>query len=341
MAANQSGDGTIPHSAQETRLAETSVASTSEPTIQVTGSGGISTVGDGVAISDTEKLDDEGNTDKNALAETTGAGEGCVSTSTAPVNGNPDGLVNAISSMDFKAMFNDMNGRNVPIVTPAGSLHSPRPSEEIWNQVEQTLEPLASHDPNNQPKHKRTPRNRVPRNQVPRNQVPRNQVPRNRVEHNMPQANEPNLLDRHNKIMAAILTRFRNMVMAATEPLPTAAAIPHATLNAMTMNNEVSALIKEVENLLALNREIKQLWIAGPLRKPGDASQKNREKEIDEQAAKVSKMYNILVELEAETARKKNTAQQPVATAKDKQSVEVKKENANAHVKHENQGDSA
>ena len=59
----------------------------------------------------------------------------------------------------------------------------------------------------------------------------------------MSPANEPDLLDRHNRIMAAILTRFRNMVLAATEPLPTAAAIPQASLNSMTMNNEVSALV--------------------------------------------------------------------------------------------------
>ncbi|KAI1434385.1 hypothetical protein GGR50DRAFT_662927 [Xylaria sp. CBS 124048] len=52
------------------------------------------------------------------------------------------------------------------------------------------------------------------------------------------------LLDRHNRTMAAILTRFRNMVIAATEPLPTAAAIPRASLNVMTMNNEAAALVR-------------------------------------------------------------------------------------------------
>ncbi len=230
----------------------------------------------------------------------------------------------------------------------------------------------------------------------------------------MPPADLPNLLDRHNRIMAAILTRFRNMVLAATEPLPAAAAIPQASLNAMTMNNEVSALvctspltpllkvlasaiissplllylllsipvflthsfplpsihatrvpylpgatlhfhvpylhsktpcgrltslwaqIKEVQNLLALSREIKKLWIAGPLRKPGDADEKNREKEIDEKAAQVSKLYNILVDLESQT--RKSTAQQAPATAGE---VEVKKEGGDIHVKHENKGSSS
>ncbi|GAW21724.1 hypothetical protein ANO14919_112480 [Xylariales sp. No.14919] len=136
------------------------------------------------------------------------------------------------------------------------------------------------------------------------------------------------LMDRHNRIMAAILTRFRNMVLAATEPLPTSTAIPQASLNAMTMNNEVSALIKEVENLLALNREIKKLWIAGPLRKPGDADEKNLQKEIDEKASQVSKLYNTLVELEIEAARKSAT-QKALAIA------EVKKEDSYVRIKHE------
>ncbi|KAI0540836.1 hypothetical protein GGR58DRAFT_459140 [Xylaria digitata] len=138
------------------------------------------------------------------------------------------------------------------------------------------------------------------------------------------------LMDRHNKIMAAILTRFRNMVLAATEPLPTAAAIPQASLNAMTMNNEASALIKEIENLLALNREIKKLWISGPLRKPGDADEKNREKEMDQKAAQVSKLYNTLVELESKSA-KKSAAQQPLVATEEAKA----KEDGDVQIKHE------
>ncbi|KAI0400368.1 hypothetical protein F4802DRAFT_585274 [Xylaria palmicola] len=134
------------------------------------------------------------------------------------------------------------------------------------------------------------------------------------------------LMDRHNKIMAAILTRFRNMVLAATEPLPTAAAIPQASLNAMTMNNETSALIKEIENLLALTREIKQLWIAGPLRKPGDTDEKQRERQLDEQAANVSALYDTVVRFEREKAAKVPAQQQPAPEESD--SLGVKKEDS-------------
>ncbi|KAI1810746.1 hypothetical protein GGS20DRAFT_589220 [Poronia punctata] len=115
------------------------------------------------------------------------------------------------------------------------------------------------------------------------------------------------LLERHNKIMAAILTRFRNMVLAATENLTKDVSIPQASLNVMTMNNEVTALIKEIENLLALSREIKQLWIAGPLRKPGNADEMTRDKEIDESANKVTDMYNTLLELQNLNNQKKTT----------------------------------
>ncbi|KAI0857218.1 hypothetical protein F4860DRAFT_490330 [Xylaria cubensis] len=148
------------------------------------------------------------------------------------------------------------------------------------------------------------------------------------------------LLDRHELIIAAILTRFRNMVNAACAPLPTAAAIPQASLNIMTMNNEAAALIKEIENLLALNREIKQLWITGPLRKPGDADEKNLEKVIDERAAKVSKLYNTLVELQYE-AGKRNPAQQQPASVPEGHNVDVKQEKGEAPVKQEYRGDSA
>lgn len=45
-------------------------------------------------------------------------------------------------------------------------------------------------------------------------------------------------------MIAQILTRFRNMVMAATEPLPRDGAIVEtATLNSMTMETETQALV--------------------------------------------------------------------------------------------------
>ncbi|KAI1172179.1 hypothetical protein F4777DRAFT_524974 [Nemania sp. FL0916] len=121
------------------------------------------------------------------------------------------------------------------------------------------------------------------------------------------------ILDRHNKTMASILTHFRNMVLAATEPLPTSAAIPQASLNTMTMNNEVSAMIKDVEDLLALTRELKQLWIAGPLRKPGDADEKNLDKEIQNRITKIAENCNLLEELDTKVSQKVAAEQTSIA----------------------------
>ncbi|KAI1187078.1 hypothetical protein F5B17DRAFT_401175 [Nemania serpens] len=159
-----------------------------------------------------------------------------------------------------------------------------------------------------------------------------------------------NLMDRHNKIMAGILTRFRNMVGAVTDPLPDAAAIPQASLTTMTMNNETAALIKEIENLLALTRDIKKLWIAGPLRKPGDADEQTREKELDKQAQEVSNIYNKLMAMQVENENKQREARQAAAVSKKgKEIVEAKQESGSGggsgssttHIKREDQGVSA
>lgn len=122
-------------------------------------------------------------------------------------------------------------------------------------------------------------------------------------------------MDQHNRIMAAILTRFRNIINAATEPLSKTATIPQASLNLMTLNNETSAMIKEVENLLALSREIKMLWIAGPLQKPGDAGEKNREKMLDEKAHEVSRLWEELERLIIEKENGMRAYPTPAATA--------------------------
>ncbi|KAI1108060.1 hypothetical protein F5Y14DRAFT_131278 [Nemania sp. NC0429] len=209
-------------------------------------------------------------------------------------------------------MYNDMMGEKAePVIRTNGSVYFPPTAEEVWRPLENLKN-------------------------IPQAQGS-SSVPLRTTQKRMPPANEPDLLDRHNKIMAAILTRFRNMVLAATEPLPTAAAIPQASLNNMTMANETTALIKEIENLLALSREIKKLWIAGPLRKPGDADEKTRERELDAQAAQVSGLYDDLVKLEIENENKRRAALRAKVVAnvaaarakqeKERQEKEKEKEN--------------
>ncbi|KAJ1335341.1 Surfeit locus protein 5 subunit 22 of Mediator complex [Microdochium nivale] len=128
---------------------------------------------------------------------------------------------------------------------------------------------------------------------------------------------ENSILDRHNRMIAQILTRFRNMVMAATEPLPRDGAIVEtATLNSMTMETETQALITEIQNLLTLNREIKALWIKGALRKPGDDAA--REAELDRKAELATDLFNqVMARRGGVTAVVGETQAAAVATAGD------------------------
>jgi hypothetical protein len=124
----------------------------------------------------------------------------------------------------MKAMYNHMMGNVKPFVTRQGRVINPPSPATVWGPIERLNRDFQSHNSHDPPRKPRSIKNRMP-------------AP-------VRAADQYDLLDRHNKIMAAILTRFRNMVVAATEPLPTAAAIPQASLNAMTMNNEVSALVR-------------------------------------------------------------------------------------------------
>lgn len=157
--------------------------------------------------------------------ETAGASQRGLPTPTA-VNEGQDKLVNELLSTDLKSMYNDMAGKTDPLISSKGSNYRPPTSEEAWRPLENLGNTVPSHGSSSlpHPSQQKKPSAKKPSAE-------------------MPPANNPNLLDRHNKIMAAILTRFRNMVIAATEPIPTAGAIPYASLNVMTMNNETSALV--------------------------------------------------------------------------------------------------
>ncbi|KAK6086453.1 hypothetical protein SCUP234_01146 [Seiridium cupressi] len=105
------------------------------------------------------------------------------------------------------------------------------------------------------------------------------------------------LLDRHNKAMAAIFRRFLNMTKAATALIPREGALDTEALNQMRMETETNAL-----NLLVITREIKALWIKGPLRKPGqDAAQ---QAELDAKALRVQELYNTLMAQRLEGQRR-------------------------------------
>ncbi|KAI0840419.1 hypothetical protein F5Y06DRAFT_262693 [Hypoxylon sp. FL0890] len=115
------------------------------------------------------------------------------------------------------------------------------------------------------------------------------------------------LLDRHDRAIAQILTRFRNMVEAATAPIPTTGNIlQQAAHNRLVMETEANALISEVQGLIVIAREIKTLWARGPLRQPGQDD--DREAELDRQSQTVLNLYNQAMAMRDQAIRREAAA---------------------------------
>ncbi|KAK0122015.1 hypothetical protein ONS95_010280 [Cadophora gregata] len=74
------------------------------------------------------------------------------------------------------------------------------------------------------------------------------------------------IADREERAVAALLTRFKALVTLATEPVHDGATKEMAAAHGLQMEVEGSALIRATEDLLQLSRELKELWLFGPLR---------------------------------------------------------------------------
>jgi hypothetical protein len=199
-------------------------------------------------------------------------------------------VVAALLELNIKEMHDDISGKNRPFIDRNGRLYVPRPSEQIWADVERktkaalaALPPPPTASPSSgdgsaispskiqkrpvQIRRKRgdnillkipgtgtgtstvitsttktdTDTNTKTNTRNMANAEP--DFPLEKVKTPDPDTDVLTLLERHNKTMAEILTRFRNMIMAATEPVATSSSIPQASLNVMTMNNEAAALV--------------------------------------------------------------------------------------------------
>lgn len=230
------------------------VACPEPPTTHTLSSSG--TRSDSIIISDSEEIGDGESSDRENIDnsqrasdirdgivnETTGAGPSCLPTPTSARKSKQqhleNALLDALRGLNFKQMYAHMGDEKEPTIRLPGFVNVPPPSE-IWRQVEELTKAFASHVPNESLK--RRPRGR--KNSANTSGQPKTHPANTPKQHKMPCANQPGLLDRHQKIMAAILTRFRNMVAAASEPISTTASIPQASLNLMTMNNEAAALV--------------------------------------------------------------------------------------------------
>ncbi|KAI1328485.1 hypothetical protein F5Y16DRAFT_419905 [Xylariaceae sp. FL0255] len=121
--------------------------------------------------------------------------------------------------------------------------------------------------------------------------------------------------DRHERVIAQILTHFRNLIFAASESVPKSATVAQASLNSLVMDREVAVLIHEVQNLLTLTREIKTLWIHGNLNMAGDAANQVREQALNEKAAKVQELYNTISSLKNKVSSTNSNGLDGAATA--------------------------
>lgn len=79
-----------------------------------------------------------------------------------------------------------------------------------------------------------------------------------------------NLLDREGRIIAEILERFRNVMLVSTERVSNKSNPGQSAFSSMRMSIEAQGLIKSTEELLTLTRQLRELWVVGPLRKPGE-----------------------------------------------------------------------
>jgi len=110
-----------------------------------------------------------------------------------------------------------------------------------------------------------------------------------------PQADSPK--DREGQAVAELLTRFRNLVYLAASPVEEGATKEVAASQAFQMEVESSALVRASEELLQLTRELKELWLFGPLRgiKEGEGEGK-----MDEDSTKVGEMVETLLKKTSE-----------------------------------------
>jgi len=77
------------------------------------------------------------------------------------------------------------------------------------------------------------------------------------------------LHERHRFLVSELLTRFQNIIKLA--PMPEREVTKEAVATqAFQMKVETGALIKAAEDLLKLSRELKELWLFGPLRELGE-----------------------------------------------------------------------
>ncbi|KAI1001898.1 hypothetical protein K3495_g6305 [Podosphaera aphanis] len=106
------------------------------------------------------------------------------------------------------------------------------------------------------------------------------------------QSTTRNLIDRKERGVAELLTRFNDLVALACAPVEPGATKEVAAAQALQMDVETTALIRAVEELHIMTRQLKELWLFGPLRGIGEGEGEGK---IDEDAVVVEELLEKLI----------------------------------------------
>ncbi|KAK4108085.1 hypothetical protein N656DRAFT_740661, partial [Canariomyces notabilis] len=83
----------------------------------------------------------------------------------------------------------------------------------------------------------------------------------------------PRSTERKNILIAEIMTAFRDLVTHAAAKVDSTASTGQAAYSSMALEFTMSSLIKSTEDLLSLTRRLRELWVVGPLRAPGEGDE--------------------------------------------------------------------
>ncbi|KAK0717486.1 hypothetical protein B0T26DRAFT_751537 [Lasiosphaeria miniovina] len=101
------------------------------------------------------------------------------------------------------------------------------------------------------------------------------------------------LMERRGKLIAEILKGMRQLVELSTQKVDRTATIGQMEYNSMAIDIQMNGLIKSVEDLLGLTRQLREMWIAGPLKTFGEGEDE-AERLMRADAADVFAMRNQL-----------------------------------------------
>jgi len=102
------------------------------------------------------------------------------------------------------------------------------------------------------------------------------------------------LLEREQALIDALLVRFKNIIELTALPEHDVSK-EVAAAQSFQIEVETAALIRAAEDLLKLTRELKEMWLFGPIRGLGEGQDETK---IDEDAKKAGEMVQALLSMQ-------------------------------------------